>query len=212
MFKYSVQSGLFCKHNSSCVLPGETKQRFVSLGECGPPPYIHIQLFSARLDIWRFPRTEWLLPPKHFSIPATPFCPICTEPDDVWLIRLEARILACLFSLQPKAWVWKVSPGKDGDAETLCDGKSDPYLVKQMQTLVFFFYPNLSRWQMTKLAAKKLAARFCTKKTVKKNCRTVFWPMNLQYYEMSYGLNVEMHKQVIRPHQIIPKWNKASRK
>ena len=72
-FEYSaLQSGLFCKHNTSCVSvePRETKQRFVSLGECGPL-HIHIPIFSVRLDIPTY-RSEWLLPPKHFLIPATP--------------------------------------------------------------------------------------------------------------------------------------------
>ena len=85
------------------------------------------------------------------------------------LIRLEARFLACLFSFQPKAWVWKVSPGKDGDAEALCDGKS-PYLANGMQTLAaVFFYANLSGWKMV-----KFAARFCINKTAEKNCGTDF--------------------------------------
>ena len=64
-----------------------------------------------------------------------PLYPICTEPDDVFKLDLRLDFEACLFSFQPKAWVWKVSPGKDGDAEALCDGKSTPYLAKQMQTL-----------------------------------------------------------------------------
>ena len=35
-----------------------------------------------------------------------------------------------------------------------------------------------------------------------KTAGPIFLPMNpFQYYEMSYGLNVEMHKQVIHPHK-----------
>ena len=38
--------------------------------------------------------------------------------------------------------------------------------------------------------------------------RPIFSPINpFQYYEMSYGLNVEMHKQVMHPHIIIKKCN-----
>ena len=71
MFK-CVHPGLFCKHNTSCVTQ-KTKQRFVSLGECVPSSiYTHSTFFRNRLNIRRFPRTDWLLPPKHFSIHATP--------------------------------------------------------------------------------------------------------------------------------------------
>ena len=111
--------------------------------------FIHIPLFH---NVWRFPF-------PRMSISACQ--PLSSNLHTSCLIRLETRFLACLFYFQPKTWVWKVSPGKDGDAKTLCDGKS-PYLAKQMQALAHFFYTNLSEWKMS-----KFAARFCIK-TVKK--------------------------------------------
>ena len=45
---------------------------------------------------------------------------------------------------------------------------------------------------------------FASTKLRRKTVGPIFSPMNpFQYYEMSYGLNVEMHKQVMHPHKII---------
>ena len=86
---------LFCKHNTSCVSQ-KTKQRFVSLGECGLLSiYTHSTFFFGSAWHLEIPTYwEWLLidtctTPYSYLHPAAMIAQC--------LIRLEARFLACLF-------------------------------------------------------------------------------------------------------------------
>lgn len=78
---------------------------------------------------------------------------------------------------QSEIGVWETGQWENWDAKTLCHGESHWLCVCVcMNALVFFG------------ACKK------------RNREDLFWPCFdlcfFQYYEMSYGLNIEMHKQV----------------
>ena len=86
---------LFCKHNTSCVSQ-KTKQRFVSLGECGLLSiYTHSTFFWVGLTfgdshVLRVITYRYLHHPPYSYLHRAAMIAQC-------LIRLEARFLACLF-------------------------------------------------------------------------------------------------------------------